>query len=72
MLQMLPCLDSPGMAMARKRELALPHHVAVALGRSAVGAAKRGYCEVGGKRVDWRHLVKAARTARVSIANDQR
>lgn len=67
MLQILPCLDSPEMAIARQRELVLPHHVAEALGRSAVEAAERGYYEVGGKRVDWSHLVQTARTAKVSI-----
>lgn len=71
MLKLLPCLDSAEIAAARQRELDVPRDVAAALGRSAVEAAERGYYVHGAEqRVDWRHGVQAARSARRSIPPD--
>ena len=71
MLETLPYLDSDEMAAARKRELAIPRHVAVELGRSAAEAAEQGYyvCE-SGKQVDWGRQVQAACAAKLSIPPD--
>ncbi|MDQ7005698.1 MAG: TIGR02452 family protein [Acidobacteriota bacterium] len=68
MLKVLPCLDSDGMAAARRRELDLSRDVAVELGRSAVEITGKGYyvCE-GGRRVDVSRSVAAACAAKVSI-----
>ncbi len=71
MLKTLPCMDSDEMAEARKRELDVPRHLAIELGRSAVEAADTGHyvCE-GGKTVDWSRHVQAACASKVSIPPD--
>jgi uncharacterized protein (TIGR02452 family) len=70
-LEVLPCLDSDEMALARRRELDIPGGRAAALGRSAVEAATTGcYLDEAGRTVEWGHLVESARTAKVSIPPD--
>lgn len=65
---MLACLDSAEMAESRRQELGIPRSVAVHLGRSAVEAANRGYYLYRGHhRVEWGGMVRAARSAKVSI-----
>jgi uncharacterized protein (TIGR02452 family) len=67
-LQVLPYLDSPELAAARRQELDLPRHLAAALGRSAVDAAREGsYATREGVRVIWRDAVQAACDAKESI-----
>ena len=68
MLTILPCLDSDEMAECRRRELNLPRETAVALGRSAVDAARNGYYIYGPEaKVDWSRDVQAACSTKVSI-----
>jgi uncharacterized protein (TIGR02452 family) len=70
-LHRLPCLDSEQMAAARRRELNIPRHVAAALGRSAVDAARDGrYVTGAGREVVWRDAVHAACAAKLSIPPD--
>lgn len=70
-LEVLACMDSPSMAAARQRELDIPRETAIALGRSAVDAATRGfYVTRTGQRVVWGDMVGAARALTVSIAPD--
>ena len=67
-LTILPCLDSNEMAAARRRELDIPRHVAAAVGRSAVEAARTGrYVTEDGREVDWKDAVQAAVRAKRSI-----
>ena len=67
----LPCLDSEPMAASRRRELNLTREVAVALGRSAVDAARAGfYVNPDGRRVIWREAVQKACAGKWSIAPD--
>lgn len=67
-LQVLRCHDSPALAAARQQELDLPRHVAAALGRSAVDAAREGnYVTRDGRRVVWRDAVQAACDGKESI-----
>ena len=67
-LHLLPCLDSPELAAARRQELNIPRDVAAALGRSAVVAAGAGYYVNGvGETVDWRDRVDAACANKRSI-----
>ena len=42
-LSFLPCIDSPDMASAREQELNIRRAKEFKLGKSAVGAAQRGY-----------------------------
>lgn len=71
MLKILPCLDSPDLGEARRRELTIPREVAAALGRSAVEAAERGHYHLAsGRTVDWSHLVETACRAKRSITPD--
>lgn len=67
MLRVLPCLDSDAMAEERRRELAMAHDEAAALGRTAVEAARRGWYAHGSSSVAWDDVVGAARDAKVSI-----
>ncbi len=70
-LQILPCLDSERMAADRRRELDIPGDVAIALGQSAVEAARAGfYVGPAGLRVDWYDAVQAACAARSTIRPD--
>ena len=70
-LKLLPCLDSPEMALARRRELYIPRDVAASLGRSAVEMARAGcYVTETGQTVDWHDEVRAACAAKVSIPPD--
>jgi uncharacterized protein (TIGR02452 family) len=70
-LVLLPCLDSPEMAAARRRELDVPRSRAAELGRSAVEAARRGwYTNREGVRVEWSAQVERARAATRSFAPD--
>ena len=67
-LKVLPCLDNGEMAAARRRELDIPHHLAAALGRSAVEAAVKGrYVRWDGFEVAWKDAVQAAILAKRSI-----
>ncbi len=71
MLNLLPCLDSSEMSGSRQRELNIPRNIAAELGRSAVEAAKTGsYLNRQGAKVDWGREVRAACSAKVSIAPD--
>lgn len=70
-LGMLPCLDSPEMAYARRRELDISRDIAAALGRSAVEASINGfYVNKAGGKVDWNQFVQAACSAKRSIPPD--
>lgn len=71
MLRLLPCMDSPEMARARRRELHVPREHAAGLGQSAVEAALRGhYVSASGTKVDWEASVRAACRAKKSIPPD--
>ncbi len=60
-LRMLPSVDSPEIAAARRHELEIPRDVAAELGRSAVEASVSGiYFNRAGAKVDGRDLVHAA------------
>lgn len=68
-LHLLSCLDSEQMAASRRQELNIPRHVALALGRSAVKAARNGfYVTRSGQEVVWRDAVQTACGAKRSIA----
>lgn len=70
-LSVLACLDSAKMSASRREELDIPRSTAETLGRSAVKAASAGYYVNGtGERVDWSPEVKAACSAKRSIAPD--
>jgi uncharacterized protein (TIGR02452 family) len=70
-LEILPCLDSPSMANARRQELDVSRRLAASLGRSAIEAVERGYyLDLDGQRVDLSHLVEAAAAGKRSIAPD--
>ena len=70
-LRILPCRDSAEIAESRRRELAVPRHVAAALGFSAVDAARKGvYVTRAGDEVTWRDAVEAACAAKRSIPPD--
>jgi uncharacterized protein (TIGR02452 family) len=70
-LGLLPCLDSAEAAELRRGELDIPSHVAMALGQSAVKAAREGfYVTRDGRQVVWRAAVQAACAAKRSIAPD--
>ena len=70
---MLPCIDSADIAASRRMELDIARSAAVALGRSAVEAARNGYyLNRVGDKVDWRLLVQSACGAKRSIAPDDR
>lgn len=67
-LHLLPCLDSAQMAASRRHELDIPRDFAVALGQSAVDAAREGfYVTKAGQKVMWRDAVQAACAAKRSI-----
>lgn len=71
MLNILPCVDSVDMALARRRELDIPHQVAATLGVSAVEAAEQGfYLTSAGKQVNWQQAVAAACAAKITIPPD--
>jgi uncharacterized protein (TIGR02452 family) len=56
------------MASTRRQELDIPRDVAVALGRSAVEASRKGfYVTKAGQKVVWRDAVHAACAAKLSI-----
>ena len=68
MLKILPCLDSDERAVRWQRDLNINRSRAAELGESASDAGTKGsYTTSGGKRVDWSHLVQAAKLSRVSI-----
>ncbi len=70
-LVVVPCLDSPDLAAARRAELDVPPERALALGRSAVAAARDGhYRTENGREVDWSEAVRIARDAKRSIPPD--
>lgn len=72
MLTLLPCLDSPELADARRRELQIPRSVAAELDRSAVEAAERGcYTDASGRTVDWSREVRAALSGKRSLPPDE-
>jgi len=67
-LELLPCLDSEAMALARRRELDIRRDVAASRGLSAVAAGKEGrYVSESGKVVDWSGAVARAVAAKESI-----
>lgn len=71
-LVLLPCLDSPALAAARRAELRISRDRAAALGHSAVVATREGrYRTEAGHDVDWKAEVAAARAAKRSIRPDQ-
>jgi uncharacterized protein (TIGR02452 family) len=71
-LRFLPCQESEEMATARRKELDIPRHIAVDLGRSAVEASEcETYTTQDGKRVPWGHLVRAACAAKRSIPPEE-
>ena len=52
----LPCIDSPDIAMSRRRELDIGTSEAAALGRSAVVASRNGYyLNADGEKVEPRN-----------------
>ena len=68
-LLIMPCLDSPEMAEARRLELDIPRHFAAELGQSAMRAAVSGaYLTRDGHEVVWRDLVQAACAGKRSIS----
>ena len=70
-LHILSCLDFEQMAASRRQDLNIPRDVAVALGRSAVEAARTGlYVTRTGSEVVWREAVQAACAAKLSIRPD--
>jgi len=70
-LTVLPCLDSPELAILRRQELDVPRSAAAALGRSAVEAAAVGYYfDRAGNKVNWAAEVEAACAAKQSIRPD--
>ena len=70
-LHVLTCLDNDEMAAARKSELDISRHLAVALGRSAVEASLKGrYVTEDGREVVWNDAVQAAILAKRSIPPD--
>ena len=67
-LRVLPCLDSPELADARRRELDIPPNTAADLGRSAVDAARAGvYVNELGQNVLWGDAVQFACSSKLSI-----
>jgi uncharacterized protein (TIGR02452 family) len=71
-LTVLPCLDSNGMAAARRRDLRLPRRFAAELGRSAVEAIRSGrYRRENGREVVWQAMLEAAAQLKLSIAPDR-
>ena len=67
----LPCLDSPDLAAARRAELDVSREHAIALGLSAVAAARDGHYRTENDReVDWSEAVRIARHAKRSIPPD--
>lgn len=67
-LTLLPCLDSPELAEARRQELDISRRTAAELGKSAVAAATNGtYLTPSGATVDWRSKVEFAVQAKQSI-----
>jgi len=70
-LRILPCLDSPELATARRAELDIPRERAAALGHSAVRAIREGhYRAEDGRDIDWSAAVRTARAAKRSIPPD--
>ena len=70
-LSFLPCIDSPDMASAREQELNIRRAKAIKLGKSAVGAAQRGYyINSADAKVDWSHQVANALSQKISISPD--
>lgn len=70
-LTLQPCIDSPEMAAARRRELDIPRYLAAPLGHSAVAAARDGYyLDEAGNKVELQGFVSAAFAAKRSIEPD--
>ena len=70
-LCILPCCDSERMAASRQQELDISKSIAMALGQSAVEAARAGfYLTKGGQQVVWRDAVQSACAAKLSIPPD--
>jgi len=70
-LVILPCLDSPEIALERRRELDIDRQVAAELGITAVIAARKGYyLSAEGEAIDWHESVQAACAGRQSIRPD--
>ena len=71
-LHRLPCLDSSELAERRRKELDIPRHRAVDLGKSAVKAATAGYyLDSTGAKVDWSDAVESACAGKRSIPPDE-
>lgn len=70
-LVVLPCLDSPELAAALRKEVHVSVWRAMRLGRSALEAIESGrYQTADGHVVDWSQAVRIAREARRSIPAD--
>jgi len=69
----LPCLDSPELAIQRKRELNIDRDYAAQLGQSAVTISKQGwYLNNNHKKVDIASVVNTAIRNKVSIPPDMK
>ncbi len=72
-LLVLPCINSPEIAEARRDELDIRRDVAAALGRSALEASRNGqYVNAFGETVDWRASVQGACATKRSIPAEER
>ena len=70
-LKLLPCLDVPDLAAARRRELDITRSRAAELGKSALEAALLGYYHnQAGDRVDWGKQISHACSVKQSIPPD--
>jgi uncharacterized protein (TIGR02452 family) len=63
-------IDTPEMAIARKRELDIDRSRAIDLGKSALEAGFLGFYDHSGEKIGWEHVVKAACAGKVSINPD--
>lgn len=71
-IEILPCLDSDVMAIARKKELDISKDTALKLGLSAIEAAHLGfYITQDGHKVEWSEQVKNACNLKISIPPNQ-
>jgi uncharacterized protein (TIGR02452 family) len=70
MLKILPTLDSPELAAARRRELDVPRDIAKQMAQVELQAAAEGSYLHEAKRVNWADEIHAACNAKVSIRGD--
>jgi len=70
-IKILPCQDSPEMALSRRSELNIPREVAFELGNSAVQISKQGYyLSPEGREINIQNAVQAACDEKQSIPPD--